>query len=168
VATAIKLAPDKSKLKTKPIHLVYAGVRRFTDGTYGGSFYTLPNPDEPLPPDPENSLFGWALVKNLGNPGSIFVYQAVEREDGSDGLSILSKSGRWCGRLDDPRVAGWQAEHDATLLLKSTQAREKKGKQTNILDRYIEPLQRAYRSLRTEPDRQAFLLQIICRIQGDL
>lgn len=146
--------------KTVKIQFVYAGVRRFSKGGFGGLFFELI--DGGVPESPEECIFNWKVVKGLGESGSIYEYDAVRSDDT---LSIIPRSVKWCGRFNDPRVVQWQAEHEAVLLVKRTKAREKVGKHENALSKFAGPLRQVYQSLRTESERQAFLLRVISHIQ---
>lgn len=149
------------------IKLAYIGVCMMSDGKRGGKF--LPITDEQakegsLPETlPEESVFSWKVASLCGRPGTIYEFECPPDKVGQ---SIFPDTRRYCGRLgNDDRVLKWQAEHDAYLMQKELESREKKEKAANELHDHLKPVRAVYRSLRGR-QRTVFLAQIIAFVTG--
>jgi len=149
------------------IKLVYIGACTMSDEKRGGKF--LPITDEQvkegaLPATlPDQCIFSWKVAGQCGRPGTIYEFECPPDKVGQ---SIFPDTRRYCGRLtNDDRVLQWQAEHDAFLMQKELESREKKEKATNELHDQLQPVRAVYRSLRGR-QRTVFLAQIIAFLTG--
>ncbi len=149
------------------IKLVYIGACTMGDEKRGGKF--LPITDEQvkegaLPTTlPDQSIFSWKVASQCGRPGTIYEFECPPDKVGQ---SIFPDTRRYCGRLEnDDRVLKWQAEHDAFLMQKELESRERKEKATNDLHDQLQPVRAVYRSLRGR-QRTVFLAQIIAFVTG--
>ena len=85
--------------------------------------------------DPDQSIFSWKVASLCGRPGTIYQFDCPPDKVGQ---SIFPDTRRYCGRLEnDDRVLRWQAEHDAFLMQKELESRERKEKATNELRRQL-------------------------------
>ena len=148
------------------IKLVYIGPCTTTDQKLGGMF--LPITDEQLvekrlPEElPQERIYGGKIPKLVGRPGTIYEFECKAENENT----IVSDTRRWVGFLDDdPRVIQWQANHDSFFASQEVKRQEKKGKNTNLIQRQLAPLKVAYGKM-VGHQRAAFLAQIIGYVTG--
>ncbi len=161
--------PSESKPEEAPnpkVMLVYVGPCTTTDKKLGGMF--LPITDEQVRekrlPDqlPQEWVYGGKIPKLVGRPGTIYEFECRTDNDST----IFGNTRRWVGFLDnDPRVVQWQAKHDAFFAAQELDRQEKKGKNTNLIQRQLAPLKVAYSQM-VGHQRAAFLAQIIGYVTG--
>ena len=148
------------------VKLVYIGPCTTTDQKLGGMF--LPITDEQLvekrlPEElPQERIYGGKIPKLVGRPGTIYEFECKAENENT----IFSDTRRWVGFLDnDPRVIQWQANHDSFFASQEVKRQEKKGKNTNLIQRQLAPLKVAYGKM-VGHQRAAFLAQIIGYVTG--
>ena len=148
------------------VKLVYIGPCTTTDKKLGGMF--LPITDEQLQEKrlPERFLlsgfYGGKIPRLSGRPGTIYEFEHQPDNEST----IFGNTRRWVGFLDnDPRVIGWQASHDAFFAAQELERQEKRGKNTNLIQRRLAPLKVAYNGM-VGHQRAAFLAQIIGYVTG--
>ena len=108
------------------------------------------------------TIYGGTIPKLVGRPGSIYEFECKA----DNNSTIFGNTRRWVGFLDDdPRVVEWQAKHDAFFAAQEVERQEKKGKNTNLIQRQLAPLKVAYGHM-VGHQRAAFLAQIIGYVTG--
>lgn len=160
-------APEAAEEKPNPkVKLVYIGPCTTSDGKLGGIF--LPISDEQLRekrlPEqlPQERIYGGKVPRLVGRPGTIYEFECSPEKDST----IFGNTGRYMGVLDnDPRVIGWQANHDAFFAGEELKRQENQGKNKNLIHRQLAPLKLAYNKM-VGHQRAAFLAQIIGYITG--
>ena len=159
----------KSKLEKVPnptVMLVYIRPCTTTDKKLGGVFLPVTNDqlrEKRLSDElPQERIYGGTIPKLVGRPGSIYEFECKADNDST----IFGNTRRWVGFLDDdPRVLEWQAKHDAFFAAQELERQEKKGKNTNLIQRQLAPLKVAYGHM-VGHQRAAFLAQISGYVTG--
>jgi hypothetical protein len=148
------------------VKLVYIGPCTTSDEKLGGLFLPITSEQvkekrlpEVLPPE---RVYGGKIPKLVGRPGTIYEFECKAESENT----IFGNARRWVGFLEnDPRVVQWQANHDAFFAAQELQRQEKKGKNTNLIQRQLAPLKVAYGRM-VGHHRAVFLAQIISYITG--
>ena len=160
------MAKKEDQQARPKVKLVYIGPCTTTDEKLGGMF--LPITDEQLvekrlPEElPQERIYGGKIPKLVGRPGTIYEFECKADNENT----IFSDTRHWVGFLDDdPRVIQWQANHDAFFAAQEVKRQEKKGKNTNLIQRQLAPLKVAYGKM-VGHQRAAFLAQIIGYVTG--
>ncbi len=148
------------------VKLVYIGPCTTSNKKLGGVF--LPITEDQLrekrfPEElPQERIYGGKIPRLVGRPGTIHEFECKSDNENS----IFGNTRRWVGFLeDDPRVIQWQAKHDAFFAAQELERQEKRGKNTNLIQRQLAPLKVAYGNL-VGHQRAVFLAQIIGYITG--
>ncbi len=146
--------------------LVYIGPCTTSDGKLGGMFLPITTEQvrEKRFPEtlPQERIYGGKIPKLVGRPGTIYEFECKP----DNGNTIFGDTRRWVGFLDnDCRVVQWQANHDAFFAAQELERQEKKGKNTNLIQRQLSPLKVAYGSM-VGHQRAVFLAQMIGYITG--
>jgi hypothetical protein len=150
----------------RKVMLVYIGPCTTSDQKLGGMFLPITTEQlaekrlpETLPPE---RVYGGKIPKLVGRPGTIYGFECKPDNENT----IFGNTRRWVGFLDnDPRVIQWQANHDAFFAAQELERQEKKGKNTNLIQRQLAPLKVAYGRM-VGHQRAVFLAQIIGYITG--
>ena len=157
----------ESKAEKKPtVMLVYIRPCTTADKKLGGVFLPITSDqlrEKRLPDElPQECIYGDKIPKLVGRPGSIYEFECKADDDST----IYGNTRQWVGFLDeDPRVVEWQAKHDAFFAAQELERQEKKGKNTNLIQRQLAPLKVAYGKM-VGHQRAAFLAQIIGYVTG--
>ena len=164
MAKETKSKPEKVPNPT--VMLVYIRPCTTTDKKLGGVFLPVTNDqlrEKRLSDElPQERIYGGTIPKLVGRPGSIYEFECKADNDST----IFGNTRRWVGFLDDdPRVLEWQAKHDAFFAAQELERQEKKGKNTNLIQRQLAPLKVAYGHM-VGHQRAAFLAQIIGYVTG--
>jgi hypothetical protein len=148
------------------VMLVYIGPCMTSDEKLGGMFLPI-SPEQlrekRLPDElPQERIYGGKIPKLVGRPGTIYEFESKADNENT----IFGNTRRWVGFLDnDPRAIQWQANHDAFFAAQELERQEKKGKNTNLIQRQLAPLKVAYGRM-VGHQRAVFLSQIIGCITG--
>jgi hypothetical protein len=158
-------APQEEAPNPK-VMLVYIGPCTTSDEKLGGLFLPITTEqvrEKRLPETlPQERVYGGKIPKLVGRPGTIYEFECKPDNDNT----IFGNTRRWVGLLEnDPRVVQWQANHDAFFAAQELERQEKKGKNTNLIQRQLAPLKVAYGRM-VGHHRAAFLAQIIGYITG--
>lgn len=164
MAKETKSKPEKVPNPT--VMLVYIRPCTTTDKKLGGVFLPVTNDqlrEKRLSDElPQERIYGGTIPKLVGRPGSIYEFECKADNDST----IFGNTRRWVGFLDDDlRVLEWQAKHDAFFAAQELERQEKKGKNTNLIQRQLAPLKVAYGHM-VGHQRAAFLAQIIGYVTG--
>ncbi len=159
----------KSKPEEVPnpkVKLVYIGPCTTADKKLGGVFLPITNDqlrEKRLSDElPQERIYGGTIPKLAGRPGSFYEFECKVGNDST----IFGNTWRWGGFPDDdPRVLEWQAKHDTYFAAQELERQEKKGKNTNLIQRQLAPLKVAYGHM-VGHQRAAFLAQIIGYVTG--
>ncbi len=162
-------AETQSKPEEVPnpkVKLAYIGPCTTGDKKLGGVFLPITADQlrmKRLPDElPQERIYGGTIPKLVGRPGSIYEFECKPDNENS----IFGNTRRWVGFLDnDLRVVEWQANHDAFFAAEEIERQEKKGKNTNLVQRQLAPLKVAYSKM-VGHQRAAFLAQIIGYVTG--